>query len=189
MSPLQKHAKLIRFSRPACRPSLLLSAQGRGRRSGSFWEPLPRSPVPLEWYNSDIIASSHSCRMSFLHLCPQWLLKDGRREKNSPIRDGFLNCKDFSSFSPAMTSEQGFHDGSTPRPTSQTPSSSTDGLLQLQPLFSSLAYFRVQIHARPRQTRSSIEFPEIHRSTSMKSKPRHRTRGPAFVICLSKVSK
>lgn len=39
----KKHAKLIRFSRPASRPSLLLSAQGRGRRSGSFWEPAPRS--------------------------------------------------------------------------------------------------------------------------------------------------
>lgn len=120
MSPLQKHAKLIRFSRPACRPSLLLSAQGRGRRSGSFWEPLPRSSVPLEWYNSDIIASSHSCRMISLRLCPQWLLKDGRR-KNSPIRDGFLNCKDFSSFNPTMTSEQGFHDGSTSPPLPKPP--------------------------------------------------------------------
>lgn len=122
MSPLQKHAKLIRFSRPASRLSLLLSAQGRGRRSGSFWE--PRSTFLS--CNSDILTSYLSSRVFSAAVSALRIGCERTVGVNiHPLETFRLNCNGFSSFNPTMTSRQGFHDRSTTDAphahTSQTP--------------------------------------------------------------------
>lgn len=135
MSPLQKHAKLIRFSHPASRPSPLLSAQGRGRRSGSFWDPVPRSSIPLDWYSANIITSSHSCCMAFSTVSTRTVTHERR----------FAKLQRFFPLQSHNDLQARFPRWICLPPLTKPPSSPTDGFLQLQPLFSSLTYFQSAI--------------------------------------------